>query len=229
MECQNEIIDITEDYRIDVPFLSLLSEELSQKNLSRINNVVKSILSIINSGVNMMHIGENWIQDLQGGIISGITGKIGGVSSASKNMASTKYSAMEEGLSIIKSWWDIKVANSPIFSSTEGKFTNSLNFVNSLIGIAVFTVDSVNDNFVKEIINNYGYVVYNIINDINKLQLYNPDYFVSKNCNYNTVKFEKINLYGSFTREIALVLASIFESGVKIWYDYQMREDNYVI
>ena len=46
---------------------------------------------------------------------------------------------------------------------------------------------------------------------------------------YDVIRFDAIDIYGSFPREIALTLNDIFEKGVKIWYDKEMTEDNYVV
>ena len=46
---------------------------------------------------------------------------------------------------------------------------------------------------------------------------------------YDYMKFETIDIYGSFPREIALALNEIFETGVKVWYDENLYYDNYVV
>ena len=230
LECQNQILDITDDYRIEPPFLSLLSEEVSQKNLSRMSTVMKNIFSMISSGLNILDTGDSWIQNLQGGIISGILGKVGGMTSSAKSMSSGKYSAMKEVVNIAESYWNIKVANAPIFSSSQGKFTNSLNFCNSYYGLLLFSIDSINDDFVKDYTNNFGYEVYKFVNGIiQNLDLENPSRFETYSCNYNILKFDYCCLYGSFPLEIAHKLEEIFEKGVKIWYNHQMQPDYYVV
>ena len=46
---------------------------------------------------------------------------------------------------------------------------------------------------------------------------------------YDYMKFETLDIYGSFPREIALELNKIFETGVKVWYDENLNNVNYVV
>lgn len=230
LEFQNQILDITDNYRIEAPFKSLLSEELSQRASSRALGNIKNILSMISSGLS---IGQNLFnigQDLQKAMIEGVSGKVSGMSGSLKSMYNQPFSIGQNILSIAKSSFEMKIRNLPIYSSTEGYFTNNVNYTNSIYGLVLFSVDSVNDTFVKDYINNIGYEVYNFV-DGNKsiIDLENVDNFKTNNCNYNVVKMDYCNLYGKFTSEIARALEEIFEKGVKIWYDYQLTSDNYVI
>ena len=97
--------------------------------------------------------------------------------------------------------------NAPQYSNAKGCFGN-------------------NSEYVKSSINNTGYKVYHYMRDFNSLNIKTDMYNV---LHYDYVKFETIDIYGSFPREIAKKLNDIFETGVKIWYDENMHYDTYVV
>ena len=123
------------------------------------------------------------------------------------------------------------LAHAPVYSYNKGTFTNTTNKFNSINGIILLRLVPDNENYVKKFINNFGYEVYEFVNTeiFNHMHINGYTTFIRRNIHYNVIKFDNSNVSGSFPKEIADTLNDILESGVKIWYDYQMTEDNYVI
>lgn len=119
----------------------------------------------------------------------------------------------------------------PVYSTTKkatgitGAFENARHF------LCGYTIDPDNEVYVNECINNDGYVVYEIVTDLWKTgikgQSFTKPFFDNGSTDYafrmhkyNTVKFENINIYGHFPRDIAVTLEDILENGTKVWFDY---------
>ena len=122
-----------------------------------------------------------------------------------------------------------RVLNQKAYATSKLVETTGEDLEKIFYGPVLISIDSDNDEFVKDTINFTGYEVYKYLDDISLIDLNNVDYILSKNINYNVVSFSMINIYGEFPRDIANIFNAIFETGVKIWYDYQMNSDNYVI
>ena len=227
MNVEGNIIDITEDFEINVPFTTLNSSETKQLEIARaIKNEnlgyqrTKNELSFMKAS---NQAGKNFIS---------ATGKKSSVGAIGQAIGAVLDQSIAFG-SLIADYMhetDMKIFNNlPVFSTTKSAFSSSSNILNGIYGLLIFRMTLDNEEFVKAFINKFGYIVFNFINDIGDLGINNPPMFQGESCNYNAVKFEAINLYGSFTREIAITLNNILLNGVKIWYDEGMSEDSYVI
>jgi len=249
LDFQNQLIDITDSFEIQIPFNYLQGSELAQQQMNRklttINGITKIGTGIIETGLDIASAGIN------GGIgIAKTAGK--SVSKINKRETKTGYSKTKtseyipgqasifdlsskelSGIpSIIKGITNLIEINSPIYSTSFGTFVDSNGILNTMLGsLFIFKIDSDNDNYVKNSINTTGYITYEYLHDITKLKINNVDYFLNLTTPiyYNTIKFSTINIYGSFPRNIALQLNEILENGTRIWYDYQMRNDNLVV
>lgn len=224
---QNQLVDITESYKLDVPVKSLLSEELSQIRIAR---------ELKNS--NLDYARRVSVTDLTTGIISSISSMIGTVFSG-KSKGSKITSLVSEGTEmvgdILKGAFKLqniadnrKAINAKMYASNTGIFGNSANMVNSTYGLILLEIDSVNNEYVKKSINNFGYETFEFVSNLNEIDFSNVDYYTNNNINYNSIKFETVNVYGSFTNEIAFKLNEILLSGVKIWYNESLSEDNLI-
>ena len=220
----NEIIEITDNFLAEVPFSILTSEELSQqkialqlKNLNYDNKVQLLQYDIVGNFFKTI-VGAGMMEG--GSYVKGALTEIGGMKGF--------FSGIENTIKLRK---EQDMINVPVYSQNKGTFTNISNKFNSVNGLMLFKINSENDEFVKECINNFGYTVYEFINNDKFVQLdiNGYDYFKNLNINYNVIRFAIINLTGSFPREIALKLNEILNNGIKIWYDETMSEDNYVV
>ena len=243
LKSQNALVDITNDFVYIVPFTSILGEENAMRNLTRaITNVSfgteigKELLSV---GTNIASFGTG-TNSLNERIKKLMYTKSGRITTSNSRLEKAErlmqrqrdmifdVPTMFEGLFNLP-FNDVMKINAPLYTTNKGTFAKSEGILNAKFGIFDITINPSNEDSVNKTINNGGYEVYEIINDFNKLALNNPSYFINNSYYYNFIKFEYVNLYGSFSRNIALVLNSILENGVKIWFDYKMREDNYVI
>ena len=234
LNCQNEIIDIIDDFKYDIPFTSMLAEEYSQRQiavgLQGIKNFyaqdtmqVTGITGIGNLMFDLLGVGA------QGMFYSQYATKAGNMVSAGNSILShgfdTGYS-FTNGKYVLEAEQDAIYA--PKYSNTKSVRSNHSNAVNIREGLVLFKVNSDNDNYVKGYINNYGYKVYEFLTDYSKLEI-NKMYYTRPVFNYNVLKFTFIDIYGKFPREIAVKLNQIFTNGVKIWYNENFADDNYVI
>lgn len=237
LNINNQLIDITNSFSYDLPFNMLTSEQVSQRRLSlalknlNLNyekdmnklNTSKNVFNHYTSAMKKAFSGAGKI--LSGKIISGAGEAMDGFS----DYGNIGFDIAKGSITDKKLNEEQTLVNMPVYSDSKGVFGNSLNFLNYVYGVVLFRINSDNDLVIKQIINNFGYVVYNFINDFSKLKLNVPNYFISQGCNYTVVKFESVNVFGSFPRNIALVLNNILTSSVKIWFKETMEDDNYVV
>lgn len=210
---QGQFLDITEDFKYNMPYQSLRSAEVIQDKMTH----------AIKLGERNTHAEDvvwEHTKELVKFQISTLLSRF--VYSA--QILSEFYN--EKGLEQAK----LKEVNEPMYTYSTANFSNSQEFMNSYYGICVFYIDSVNDDYVKEFINRNGYEVYNFINNWSNLETENVDLFITtRECKYNVLKFDVANVYGAFPRDIADTLNLILETGVKIWYDSAMSSDTYVV
>lgn len=228
MSVQNQLIDITENFRFDIPYSSLLSEQVSQRKMARelknLNIDYKKDMAGIEYGKKTnTKIGDTistWFSPKKsfGQKITRTVENIFGTGLDTAELAITeKY--LDEQKALI---------NSPIYSNTNGIFGNSSLFINFTEGLILCKINPDNQDYVKRTINNFGYIVYEYLKDISKIEINNPDYFINNNINYNSIQFEGISIYGSFPRYIAEILNDILNNGVKIWYNENLEDDTYI-
>lgn len=230
MNVQNQMFDITEDYKCNFPFTPITADGYAQRKIALAINNANLDASAFKAGLglgNAAHgTGISWGQNLlnfaedQRLSLSGL-------------QMSSNYTAY--GLGAIADIYRIgktkELINKPIYSSAQANWGNHKEMVNYYVPYVITRINPSNQNYIKNVINNFGYRVYEFINDWSILQIDNPYYWQSLDnpINYNVIKFETANVYGSFTNEIAEKLNSILENGVKIWFNINMMDDNYVV
>lgn len=227
MGFQNQLIDITESYKVDLPVEPLTSQALSQLKIARElknkNLDYERRTTITNGLMDLWKRGNNVFKGFMvgggyGALAAGIqespgtTGTILNSSFKLQNIADTR-----------------KAVNADAYSSDNGVFGNSTNIFNQHNGLFIVEMDSVNDNYVKKAINNFGYETFEFISNLSEIDFNNVSFYTTNNINYNSIKFETINVIGNFTSDIAQQLNEIFISGVKIWYNENLQDDNLVV
>lgn len=230
LNTDNQIKDITDNFNYELSFDMINSSALAQRKIAYQQKKLANTFGIISNFSRMFDAGFNiktgydklakgFTEDIDrykfGGFEQMWNGAYSGITGIT-NIA--YYSLMKETL------------NAAIYSNYKTVFNSFNNVRNCVYGIIITSIIPDNSEYVKDAINVLGYETYKIINDFSKLMITSPNYFTEViNCNYNIIKFEIINVYGSFPRDIANVLNGIFTSGVKIWFKETMEEDNYVI
>lgn len=244
---QNGIYDITSDFLYSPPIQAISSEQNAlnkmERNLKNISAGFQIASGVIGIGTDIISSIGNGGYSLFGEKAKKQTTRLSKtLKSGNKKIISTSemiggksslLNSFGENIGNINKIGDgitsLIATNAPLYSTNSGVFGNSSNEINWINGINCFYINPSNSNFVIKEINNTGYIVFEFLNDISKLKLENPSYYISTlYANYNTIKFSTCNVYGAFPRTIALILNEILEQGTRIWFDYQMREDNYV-
>ena len=222
----NQIVDITESFKFVMPVNSITSSEWYQRVLSESLKVfntdvesemknTKSIAGFGQAAFDFLGIfGANTFGSISkaiGGLVSSVFG-VKGVGGGEQDLYQAKKFTITE----------------PQYTTSKGVFNVSSPIANYTAGLVRIEINPDNTDYVKETINNFGYIVYEYLSDLNKLDL-NKTYYSVPSVHYNVIKFSYIDLYGKFPRNIAEKLEQIFTNGVKVWYDYNLAEDNYVV
>lgn len=243
LNINNTIVDITNDFLYQLPISSLNSEQLSQLKIARntSKSELKEDLRIANAELvqkeveNTAKIAKGSEKVVKGSILAGATGGlvgtgkiVSGVSDIAIGTSAIVTDAIITNANKNKIKAEISRVDAPVYTSNNGNFGNSPSFINAKYGIVILSVNSQNDDFVKKALNNLGFIAYEFLNDISKLRINDADFFILNEINYNVISFKSVSCYGSFPRSIAKILNGILESGVKIWYNENMQDDNYI-
>ena len=232
LSIKNKLIDITKDFRYELLFTSITSSEYAQRV---IGNKIQNLN--INTQKELLNLTDKRNEQTRYAHYSDLFSSLNPVRLLSKGLFGGRATALEQeirmqekSIKMNKLTQEQVYINSPQYSSASGSFGNIPNLVNIYNGIVIFKIDADNYEFVKKSVNNFGFKVYEFLNDISLLQINDGYYFLSLQnpIYYNVIKFNKVNVYGEFPRDIAIQLNNILESSIKLWYDYKMRDDNYV-
>lgn len=225
----NQVYDITNDFKFEIPYETLRSENFAQRKIGNQLQNVNNKYGMINESLNLVSdfskvitgIGKTGAGFITGNLFASVNG-VGDAMSAITDLG-------KHSINIAKLSEEKTLINAPMYSNAKGSFGNFSYFLNFFTGIVIFKINSDNDNYVIKTINNFGYKVYKFIDEFDNLLINEPNYFLNQSIYYNVIRFSNVNIYGSFPREVANIINEILTEGVKIWYDYQMRDDNYVI
>lgn len=211
---QNQLINITQDFLIDVP-IAVQSADVTQQNKTARE------LEKMNTG---FQIGHGGIQLFQSGIqfatsgamtaLGAMTGQVGTISSGVSGMGSS-LNPLYSGISnIAKGIKNLQILNRPLYRTNKGTFTRSVGIGNSFYGLILYKIQPDNTSEVQANIDNAGYVVNEVVDDV--LQ----DMAIDQNKpSYDVVQFDYVNNYGSFPENIRQQLVEILSNGFKIWYN----------
>lgn len=217
---QNQIIDITNDFKYDIPYEMLRSEQYAQRKIG-------TQLQNNNLNFGMFKAGVD-ISNQQNHIVSGVAQAIfgfksgnmaGGFQGAEKAVSGVHETITDIG-QIIKLSKDKALINSPMYSSGKGVFNNSSYFLNYFKGITLFRINPDNEYYVKQFVDTFGYNVYRFIYGAEIAKMINNqlDYnqLIAMGMEFNVVKFENPTVSGDFSQDIAKELNEILNSGVII-------------
>ncbi|MCR4661001.1 MAG: hypothetical protein K5765_03240 [Clostridia bacterium] len=226
--CQNQIVDITTDFEMELPFTSVNGEVNTLNKMNRIlGNIslgtsifgsVAGISNLINEG-NIARTGSTKSVKHQKINYARKNDKFGELTYRRQTSTKTWYDTTktyglnEIGLNNIESdVSSIIKANMPYYSSNSGTFGDTSGLVNAILGgLFIFYINDDNQLFVQNLIDETGYEVFyfgkdEIIDDVTNLT------------NWNVIKFDSANIYGSFSQEVMQILKNILEDGIKIYY-----------
>ena len=235
MDVQNKLIDITDDFDLNFPYAYVESEinmqrlvarELKNSNLDYEKR--KGITDIVFDQLNTSTYGFEGVAGAMGDFLHG--------RSMASNFAMAVRATNEMVHKPLNSAFKLqnisdnrKAVNARVYNTSSMSNVKSIGMLNGFTGILLFAINPDNTEYVKKTINNIGYNVYEYIADYSKLKIQNPTYFLDETdtpIHYNTIRFNVCNVYGSFPRSKAKQLNEILMSGVKVWFDKSMTEDN---
>lgn len=214
MRLLNQIIDITNSFKYEIPATSIRAEEYTQRKIA---------MDLENA--NLKADRDLRVSDSIQSFLSGITGLYHlNLGKGAKGIFDFVYNNpfgkwAKEGNKF-------ENINAPQYSNAKGCFGNNSGITNYRQGIFLLKIDADNNDYVKSSINNTGYKIYHYTKSFSSLNIMTDMY---NTLHYDYMKFETIDIYGSFPREIALALNEIFETGVKVWYDENLTYDTYVV
>lgn len=220
---QNKIIEITNDFLLEVP-ISVQTADVTQQQLA--NRELKTMnakLGIANAGIDIA-------TGAMGAIIN--AGMIGLGAELNAVMPATSYTGISTGMkgaggfasrinsigkgitSLIGSQKQLEVANRSMFATNKGTSIDYNVMLNARFGIVIAYMQPDNESEVQANINNTGYVCNEIVDD-----LFNKPITDTVATAYNVMRFEFANIFGNFTQNIAKALRAILYNGFKIWYN----------
>lgn len=225
LKIQNKVIDITNEFVVDIPFNSVTGDITAQREIARQAKVFNGAMSITNGVINIGESTADMITGVSAGKVSQLTksGKIANNFVAKTRRANIIENEISGGVSgivggisqVANGIFDIVQANKPQYTTSKGTFVSSNGSLNAYYGLCVIEIDADNIDNVFDVIDNTGYMTYQFVND---------EVLTTAFTDYNVISFDFINIYGEFTQNICEQLKFILLSGLKIWYDYQLGE-----
>ena len=207
---QNQIYDITSDFKIEVP-ISVQTADVTQQqatarevaNLNAKLGIARGAMQITGGvadvalGATQVNISSSWGKQLKGAgqITSGLTDIGGGI------------------MNIISSTKQLEIANRAMYVSNRGCKITGNSVIASYYGIVIYEIQPDNEVEVQANIDNCGYVCNEIVDNLLS------SITTGTTNKWNVMQFEYVNIYGKFTQRIADALRDILYAGFKIWYD----------
>lgn len=210
---QNQIYDITSDFKIEVP-ISVQTADVTQQQATAREMAQFNAKMGIASGA--MQIGSAVVSGLVGGAktISGIaTGSDSMIMSGVDQMGQSPFNVGRGIMNIISSAKQLEIANRAMYVSNRGCKITGNSVIASYYGIVIYEIQPDNEVEVQANIDNCGYVCNEIVDNLLS------SITTGTTNKWNVMQFEYVNIYGKFTQRIADALRDILYAGFKIWYD----------
>lgn len=223
LEFDKKQIAITNDFVLNLPYSYLNGEELSQQKMARTMRNIRAVGNIIENvadiGLTIGTAGANKTLDLTKATAKNvIEGFEDWNRDARYNLVENKAkrSMLNTGKNIFSGITGLIEANAPVYSSSKGTFSYEDAILNAYAGICIKKIIPQNESYVNNMINEIGYITYQIGGD----EFLNNYYNVNDNTSptYNVLKFEFVKAYGKFPQDICDDLKSILLKGFKIRY-----------
>ena len=210
---QNQIYDITSDFKIEVP-ISIQTADVTQQQATAREMAQFNAKMGIASGA--MQIGSGVTDSVIGTaktFMGATTGSINMAMSGAQQMSEAPFKVGRGIMNIISSEKQLEIANRAMYVSNRGCKITGNSVIASYYGIVIYEIQPDNEVEVQANIDNCGYVCNEIVDN-----LLNSITTGTTN-KWNVMQFEYVNIYGKFTQRIADALRDILYAGFKIWYD----------
>lgn len=228
LNIENKFLDITKDFYYEPLTTYVSGDVIAQQRMSR---TLKSV-----------ELDERYLKRILGDTMGGISdtgsliksGKSGNQFSMISSASSLAQNVGNLEIDIAAYSVKRKALNSPIYNNSQIVAANDISVLNARALIFSLNIDSDNDNYVKESINNMGYNVYEYTSSITETGIFAlPTNFISHNIYYNVIQFGISDVFGYFPLSIANKLNEILKNGIKIWYHhniaYALQNDDYAV
>lgn len=207
----NRIIDITENFRYELPWQGVTADTLIQRsistelqNMALENSRTKTGLGIAKSSVNTVGSIANAVLAITPSkMVSGVTGVANNVLDIGSGVADLELNAEQE-----------KANNAEKYSNSKANECTSQSLVNALYGICLFSVaDDENYSNYQETQDKLNQVGYKVSHYTSFLSFDN----VSDHALYDIVKFDFVRISG-LPADLNNAIKRILLNGTKIWY-----------
>lgn len=211
---QNQLINITQDFLIDVPIAVQSADVTQQNKTARELEKMNAGLQVGHGGVQLFQSGIQFATSGAMTALGAMTGQVGTITNGVSGIGSSIGSLYSGISNLAKGIKNLQILNSPLFRTNKGTFTRSVGIGNSYYGLILYKIQPDNTSEVQANIDNGGYVVNEVVDDL--LQ----DMAVANDKPaYNVMQFDYINNYGAFPEDIRQRLVDILTNGFKIWYN----------
>ena len=233
LEANNSIIDITDDFTVNLPFNTITSSENSQRktsrrlqNLNMIKNALnnfspKNYYKGVQSGLNYS-VSEDTSNQISSNLPTYSSGNsVSYGSNVSSGSSFSTYSTIakmviQTGIGISSAYMKYKSVNGKMFTSSNMIEADNCNIFNFINGIVFFELNEINIEQITRTERLLGYEVFEIV-DNNIFEVYYQGYTPS----YNILRFGAISTYGNIPQDIITFFNEILTRGIKIWYNIQ--------
>lgn len=210
---QNQIYDITSDFKIEVPISVQTADVTQQQSTAREMAQFNAKMGIASGA---MQIGSG-IMDSQLGLaktfIGAGTGSLSMAMNGAQQMSDAPFKVGRGIMNIISSAKQLEIANRAMYVSNRGCKITGNSVIASYYGIVIYEIQPDNEVEVQANIDNCGYVCNEIVDNLLS------SITTGTTNKWNVMQFEYVNIYGKFTQRIADALRDILYAGFKIWYD----------
>lgn len=210
---QNQIYDITSDFKIEVP-ISVQTADVTQQQATAREMAQFNAKMGIASGA--MQIGSGMMDSQLGlakAFIGAGTGSLSMAMGGAQQMSEAPFKVGRGIMNIISSSKQLEIANRAMYVSNRGCKITGNSVIAAYYGIVIYEIQPDNEVEVQANIDNCGYVCNEIVDNLLS------SITTGTTNKWNVMQFEYVNIYGKFTQRIADALRDILYAGFKIWYD----------
>ena len=210
---QNQIYDITSDFKIEVPISVQTADVTQQQSTAREMAQFNAKMGIASGA---MQIGSGMMDSKLGlakTFIGAGTGNLSMAMGGAQQMGQAPFEAGRGIMNIISSAKQLEIANRAMYVSNRGCKITGNSVIAAYYGIVIYEIQPDNEVEVQANIDNCGYVCNEIVDNLLS------SITTGTTNKWNVMQFEYVNIYGKFTQRIADALRDILYAGFKIWYD----------
>lgn len=226
MYVNNRVIDLTEDFILDIPFTQLNASalQLQRLQLDLQENSLKN--KIDNSNQEIIKNKANLIIGATSGVLGAGIGAyaenpfatINGVGNALSEIAN-RGAAIEENKNDVKySAERINLINKAMYCSTQ-LIKNNFSYINGIYGLVLCKLNIDNETQIEQGIKLSGYSVRELVNDV--IQNLDTEHLTD---HYEVFKFDEVNLYGVIAQDYLRVIERVLLNGVRVWCQNDIGE-----